>query len=559
MSRNIILCGPPGTGKTFKAKELAMDLLKNGDDTDLKALISKNLSIVERKELNKKFKNILDSSIKFISFHQSFSYEDFVMGKTLGEKGEIKFEDGVLKGFVAFDQNTENYERLNLFDSAIDDVINGFNNPSNSTFNIIRDNEERTFNFSYFIKQITTPKYTYIEFQKKQQQIKGAPSYKAVKSFNYEDFKDFNLFKTALMNFINLGIQFDSLIFKTSPNVTSLNRYIINFEQEINQMDIEVINYLFIKFENSTKYYMTLDKVQDNNTPQLETITIANLAKSCISKKDFNYDNNNEFNPFICKKYYKYKLDAGKGNTKFINFAKYRIPENVNPENTKKVLIIDEINRGNISAIFGELITLLEKNYRAKEEEEISITLSSGESFTLPDNLYIIGTMNTADRSAEQMDTAMRRRFEFVELLPKKEMVNDFNLNKDGKKAKETEDVTFNLRNTFETINKRIEILKGKGYCIGHSYFMNLIVKSKENNIDFDATWLKLHKVMYNQIIPLLEEYFYKDIEIIGKVLSDGFIEDKNIPRMVGVDEPVWTIKKLSLDEFKTAMKAISK
>jgi len=170
--------------------------------------------------------------------------------------------------------------------------------------------------------------------------------------------------------------------------------------------------------------------------------------------------------------------------------------------NTSKnfVLVIDEINRGNVSAIFGELITLLEPAKRVGGAEHLKIKLPySKTDFEVPANLYIIGTMNTADRSIEALDTALRRRFSFVEMPPLLDLI-----------AEKTDD-GIELRKILTTINSRIEILLDKDHLIGHSYFIN--VKSA----------VDLQNVFHNNIIPLLQEYFYGDYGKIGLVLGEDF------------------------------------
>lgn len=175
-------------------------------------------------------------------------------------------------------------------------------------------------------------------------------------------------------------------------------------------------------------------------------------------------------------------------------------------ENKNYVIIIDEINRGNVSAIFGELITLLEEDKRKGNKEQIEVTLPySNENFSVPNNVYIIGTMNTADRSVEALDTALRRRFSFVEMQPNPEILSD----------SKYQDV--NLKKLLETINQRIEVLIDKDHQIGHSYFIGI------QNLD------DLKLVFKDKIIPLLEEYFYGDFGKIGLILGGKFIlQEKN-------------------------------
>lgn len=169
------------------------------------------------------------------------------------------------------------------------------------------------------------------------------------------------------------------------------------------------------------------------------------------------------------------------------------------------VLIIDEINRGNVSQIFGELITLIEEDKRIGKSEELYVTLPySKEKFGVPSNLYIIGTMNTADRSVEAIDTALRRRFSFEEMPPRYDLEGlQYTIN--GIQAWEI----------LKTINARIESLIDRDHAIGHAYFLN---KNEEAIMDS----------FYRNIIPLLQEYFFGDYGKIGLVLGKGFVRVKD-------------------------------
>lgn len=166
-------------------------------------------------------------------------------------------------------------------------------------------------------------------------------------------------------------------------------------------------------------------------------------------------------------------------------------------------LFIDEINRGNVSQIFGELITLIEEDKREGKPSVIEVDLPySKKKFSVPPNLYIIGTMNTADRSVEALDTALRRRFSFIEMPPLYDL---------AQLASEWCGVS--LSELLRTINKRLEKLLSKDHLIGHSYFLN--VRSAND----------LKTAFQNKIIPLLQEYFYGDFGKIGLVLGGGFLQ----------------------------------
>ncbi|EJK8343049.1 AAA family ATPase, partial [Campylobacter jejuni] len=181
-----------------------------------------------------------------------------------------------------------------------------------------------------------------------------------------------------------------------------------------------------------------------------------------------------------------------------------KIENNKNNDNSLKpyIIIIDEINRGNLSKIFGELITLIEPSKRIGEKEELKVTLPySGEKFGVPKNVYIIGTMNTADRSITSLDTALRRRFEFIEMMPD---VSKLSIDCEG----------INLQELLKAINTRIEYLLDREKTIGHAFFISV------ENLE------SLKKVFKNRIIPLLQEYFYNDYALIDAVLNkNGMLE----------------------------------
>ena len=216
------------------------------------------------------------------------------------------------------------------------------------------------------------------------------------------------------------------------------------------------------------------------------------------------------------------------------------------------VMIIDEINRGNVSQIFGELITLIETDKRQNAKEALEVVLPyNKEKFGVPDNVYIIGTMNTADRSVEALDTALRRRFDFIEKKP------DYELDQ-----LQYEVANYSLAEMLRTLNRRIEKLLDKDHQLGHSYLLNV-------GESIDA--LKL--VFKNKFIPLLQEYFFGDYSRLGLVLGEKFFmpvaEDDNlfaafrdVDTTDFINRPTYQLRDLDLmsdDEFEEAIHVMMK
>lgn len=185
------------------------------------------------------------------------------------------------------------------------------------------------------------------------------------------------------------------------------------------------------------------------------------------------------------------------------------------------VFIIDEINRGNISKIFGELITLIEETKRAGAEEAMETMLPySGDIFSVPNNVYILGTMNTADRSIALMDTALRRRFDFEEMMPDSKVLSGVTIKVNGE--------TLDVAKMLDVINERIEFLYDREHTIGHAFFTKLL-----SNPSFDV----LADIFRSKVLPLLQEYFYEDYAKIQLVLGDNDKSDTKFQFIL--DEPV--------------------
>ena len=197
-----------------------------------------------------------------------------------------------------------------------------------------------------------------------------------------------------------------------------------------------------------------------------------------------------------------YRMNISLGDVMAIIGKHSKNTSDVQANENKYVFVIDEINRGNISKIFGELITLIEPSKRIGQVEGASAKLPySKKPFGVPDNVYLIGTMNTADRSIATIDTALRRRFQFKEMQPNPEVLEGINV--DG----------ISIKDMLTRMNKKISVLFDREHTIGHAYFMPL---KKDNSLDALAV------IFENNIIPLLQEYFYDDYEKIRLVLGDN-------------------------------------
>ena len=208
-------------------------------------------------------------------------------------------------------------------------------------------------------------------------------------------------------------------------------------------------------------------------------------------------------------------------------------------ENPQKqyALFIDEINRGNLSKIFGELITLIEKDKRLGMEHEIKVTLPySGLSFGVPNNIHIIGTMNSVDRSIAMVDMGLRRRFEFISVMPDP-----------GHVPKDVEGI--NIQSIFKKLNQKIAVIHGSEYQLGHSYFMG----DKTRNLK------ALRNTWFSNVLPLLQEYFFDDWEKL-KTLVGGFVTETDVPDLEGLSKTSYgsfVPTTITEDEFIRYLKAL--
>ncbi len=400
---NRILYGPPGTGKTYATVELALQIL----DSDFFASHSHN-----RESLKQRYDELkAEGRIEFVTFHQSFAYEDFVEGLRANSEGNAgvsyDIEDGVFKRLCDHCRSSS----TNTLDDAMES----------------------------FCEDITEAPKLLRTFRGKEFQIQ----YKGGKTFT----------------------------FKPLASATDYSGYTLS-----------------------------IPRIKDlyQGRPDNEIYNVS-YAKAVLNELRENYG-----------------LEAPGETTESV----------VGPH----VIIIDEINRGNIAKIFGELITLIEPSKRAGAPEALNVTLPySKRKFSVPPNLYIIGTMNTADRSLVQVDTALRRRFQFIEMMPDLSLLSGIHV--------EGVDVSQMLK----TINDRIELLYDREHTLGHSFFLPL---------KGEPALEKLSQIMTLEVFPLLEEYFFEDWGRIRQVLGDSlkqqrdlqfFMEkhsDSDISRLLGSDVP---------------------
>lgn len=445
VSLNTILYGPPGTGKTYHTVIYAVAIIEN---RELSAVAKEDYS-----EVLKRYNGYKEQGrVEFTTFHQSYGYEEFIEGikpvilsedRTGEESGDIQYrvEPGIFKKFC------EKAQRPNH--SGMADF--GFNNDPNiwkvslwgTGDNPIRseclENGHIRIGWDAYGKDITD-------------------------ETNFIDGGS-----VILNTFIN-RMQIGDIVFSCYSSITIDAVGVVTGAYEWHDH--------YDHFKRLRKVKWIVKGIQENilSINGGTTMTLASVYRlSNVTLRDV------------------YQI-----------IEKYR-PAPAAPvtgHHGNYVFIIDEINRGNISKIFGELITLIEPSKRWGQPEGIKAVLPySQKSFGVPDNVYLIGTMNTADRSIAAMDTALRRRFFFQEMMPNPDVLADISV--EG----------LSIGALLARMNKRIAVLYDREHTIGHAYFMPL----KHN-----PTVGTLAQIFTNNIIPLLQEYFYEDYEKIRLVLGDN-------------------------------------
>ncbi|WP_165749494.1 AAA family ATPase [Cellulophaga sp. Z1A5H] len=465
---NKILFGPPGTGKTYNTINEALKIVDPEFHEEHKD---------DRKALNTRFKEYLikkwdepKGQIAFCTFHQSFSYEDFVEGikPKINDNNDVyyKVENGVFKNICELaDSNLstikikkeeklswdeEEFKRASFYKLSLG---NSQFPEDREIYEYCRDNSYVAIGFGHGLDYSGLS-----ENEIRELCLETEQSDTDAQQINYF----IHYLKKGNYVLISNGNHYVRALGKISGD------YEFNANSPIRYNQFRKVEWIFI----------------DENIP-IEEIYSVGLSQRTI-----------------------YKIDENKLKPEF--FVKKGQSDYIENEQEKKyVLIIDEINRGNVSSIFGELITLIEPDKRAGKHEELEVILPYSKSpFKVPHNIHIIGTMNTADKSIEALDTALRRRFSFTEMPPKSKLIETESLS--GQVNGIVEEI--NLRDLLNTINKRIEKLIDKDHKIGHSYFLKVNDKAS------------LIHCFKNEVIPLLEEYFFGDYGKIGLVLGNSFI-----------------------------------
>ena len=467
---NQILFGPPGTGKTYHTINKALAILDPAwleeHETDRQALKARFDELVK------------EGRIDFVTFHQSFSYEDFVEGiraESDAESGQLTYEvvDGVFKRLcevaAARVTRSDHHEAMTLDGRRVWKMSLG--NTKGGDAHIFDDCiEEGLIRLGY------GGKHDYSKC-KSREDVQALLEQSAGKIDNAYDYT-----VTSVVTLVTRMKRGD-LVVVTDGNLKfrAIGEIIGDYQCKPHP-----------EYGNSYAQVRPV-KWLCQYTPSLPSSELINGRFSQMTLYELKA-------PTLIPE----KLLA------LVNVTSSQegeeIARGVTPSN-KRVLIIDEINRGNVSRIFGELITLIEPSKRAGAAEALSTTLPySKRPFSVPDNLYLIGTMNTADRSLAGLDIALRRRFVFEEMLPNPSLLNGVVVETDG--------VRVDVARLLAVMNERIELLLDRDHCLGHAYFIPL----KGNST---PTLAQLGTVFKTQILPLLQEYFFEDWQRIAWVLND--------------------------------------
>lgn len=424
---NLVLYGPPGTGKTYQTVNHALSIIENRT--------LEELAMEDRLALRKRFNQYMgQGQIAFLTFHQSFAYEDFIEGiKPVVHEGKVTYEvqDGIFKIMC-------NDARRCLLET----LVNAHALPT----------QELKFGqlFSAFLQYIKGEDFTFFTTPKKRR-----------------------IFLHRVLKFGNLSVRMEKSFSTLTVYKDRLRKLYQTYPHPEMIQSIEDIQSL-VGTEPPRVYlaiFLALKKFEADLLQQLELLASINPSGEDTSAFEF---------PLIT--------------------------ESMLADCRKYVIIIDEINRANLSAVFGELITLLESDKREGGPEALSALLPYSKAyFSIPPNLYLIGTMNTADRSAESWDLALRRRFTFKELDASPALIPEL--------LHPPMVAGIDLMRLLEIINARLGRLLDRDYKIGHAFFLNI------------HSLAELKAAFSLAIIPLLREFFFDDLGKLGLVLGPQFVK----------------------------------
>ena len=454
VAKNTILYGPPGTGKTYNTVVYAVAIIENKTVESIKG--EPYSTVFERYN---KYK--AEGLIEFTTFHQSYGYEEFIEGikpimdNTDDEQADIQYQvaSGLFKSFC---------------DKAGSPILK-------------QAKTDIGLNASPTIWKVS---------------LEGTGE---------------NLTRTECMVNGHIRVGYDSY----GKDITSETNFVEGGKNVVNAFISKMkIGDIVLSCYSSTTIdaigVITGDYEWHDEYEHYKRLRKVNWVVKGI-KHDITAINGGSTLTLASV----YKLNIALADIMEI-IAKEASTTKVEDKKKNYVFVIDEINRGNISKIFGELITLIESSKRIGQPEGMKAKLPySQQLFGVPDNVYIIGTMNTADRSIATIDTALRRRFRFKEMLPDAEVLNDIIV----------EDIS--IAELLVRMNKRISVLYDREHTIGHAYFIPL----KEN-----STVEQLAEIFENAIVPLLQEYFYEDYEKIRLVLGDNNKDKKEEQFIIAVE-----------------------
>lgn len=563
---NQILYGPPGTGKTFATINAALEIL------DPEFLLANSIEI-KRQELKKRFDELVAAGhIRFVTFHQSFSYEDFVEGLRAenDEKGQLRYDvvDGIFKMLcdaaaakvtkqeaAPIDISGRRVWKMSLGNSLGDDAYI-FEECVENGYALLGYGAQQDFSHCTTRQQIQeqlaanghpvdsdayelTAVNTFVNKMAIGDLIvvtEGNLKFRAIGEISSDyrllkreeqgdtygqsrDVKWLRVYKPSLPNDQLMNNQFSQMtIYELKPSAIDMEKLATLLQTQVSLATTNAESSPFIVGEQFGSAYVVvkatgdlleLKKPNEKSLPLGMSLlqTLANYVREgrlslddIRDKQVFEKVPDTLLEPYLVNGYNNILPHLVE---RLVMASSSSAKNNSNERHSldAKVLIIDEINRGNVSRIFGELITLIEPSKRAGKPEALEVMLPySKERFSVPANLFLIGTMNTADRSLAGLDIALRRRFTFREMPPRPELLSEIDIQ------------GLNIGQLLRVMNERIEALLDRDHCLGHAYFMPLIE---------EPTLEKLASVFRVNVLPLLQEYFFEDWQRIQWVLND--------------------------------------